>query len=111
LNNRHKATGEVFEGAIGVMTTLNEAAADQAVTAGAQAAADVTGFGLLGHLYKMMRASGLVLCWIKLRYRLLMVPQRRCVMAMFPAARAETWIGCHPGSKQITVSPRMTCCC
>lgn len=58
LNNRHKATGEVFEAAIDVMTTLNKAAAEQAVTAGAQAATDVTGFGLLGHLYKMLRASG-----------------------------------------------------
>lgn len=58
LNNRHKATGEVFEEAVATMTTLNKAAAEQAVAAGAKAATDVTGFGLLGHLYKMMRASG-----------------------------------------------------
>ncbi|MFD6813046.1 selenide, water dikinase SelD [Enteractinococcus coprophilus] len=58
LNNRHKATGEVFEEAIATMTTLNKAAAEQAVAAGIKAATDVTGFGLLGHLYKMMRASG-----------------------------------------------------
>ena len=58
LNNRHKATGEVFEEAIETMTTLNKAAAEQAVAAGITAATDVTGFGLLGHLYKMMRASG-----------------------------------------------------
>lgn len=58
LNNRHKATGEVFEEAIATMTTLNKAAAEQAVAAGLKAATDVTGFGLLGHLYKMMRASG-----------------------------------------------------
>lgn len=58
LNNRHKATGEVFEEAIATMTTLNKAAAEQAVDAGIRAATDVTGFGLLGHLYKMMRASG-----------------------------------------------------
>ena len=58
LNNRHKATGEVFEEAIAIMTTLNKAAAEQAVAAGVKAATDVTGFGLLGHLYKMMRASG-----------------------------------------------------
>ena len=57
LNNRHKATGEVFQAAIDTMTTLNKAAAEQSVAAGLKAATDVTGFGLLGHLYKMMRAS------------------------------------------------------
>jgi selenide,water dikinase len=58
LNNRHKATGEVFPAAIGSMTTLNRAAAEAAVAAGLCAATDVTGFGLLGHLHKMARASG-----------------------------------------------------
>lgn len=58
LNNRHKTTGEVFEHAIQVMTTLNKDASIQAVAAGIRAATDVTGFGLLGHLHKMMRASG-----------------------------------------------------
>ncbi|MGD7001709.1 selenide, water dikinase SelD [Corynebacterium halotolerans] len=57
LNNRHKQTGEVFEAAITTMTTLNKDAAEEAVAARAKAATDVTGFGLLGHLYKMMRAS------------------------------------------------------
>jgi selenide,water dikinase len=58
LNNRHKATGERFEEAIAVMTTLNRDASRAALDAGARAATDVTGFGLLGHLMKMMRASG-----------------------------------------------------
>ncbi|UIZ92873.1 selenide, water dikinase SelD [Corynebacterium sp. CNCTC7651] len=58
LNNRHKATGEWFDEAIAVMTTLNRAASEAAVAAGARAATDVTGFGLLGHLFKMARASG-----------------------------------------------------
>jgi len=58
LNNRHKATGEVFAQAVDAMVRLNRDAAQAAVTAGARAATDVTGFGLLGHLYKMMRASG-----------------------------------------------------
>src|SRR5699024_12292389 len=57
LNNRHKATGEVFPAAIDTMTTLNKSAAEQSVAAGLKAATDVTGFGLLGHLYKMLRAS------------------------------------------------------
>lgn len=58
LNNRHKATGEWFEQAVDVMTTLNADASRAALAAGARAATDVTGFGLLGHLYKMARASG-----------------------------------------------------
>jgi selenide,water dikinase len=59
LNNRHKATGEVFPQAIATMTELNRDAAQAALAAGIEAATDVTGFGLLGHLYKMARASGL----------------------------------------------------
>ena len=57
LNNRHKKTGEVFEGAIETMAGLNRDASEAAVAAGVRAATDVTGFGLLGHLYKMVRAS------------------------------------------------------
>ncbi len=58
LNNRHKATGERFEAAIDTMTTLNAAAAAAALDAGATTATDITGFGLLGHLHKLARASG-----------------------------------------------------
>ncbi|PFG40458.1 selenophosphate synthase [Georgenia soli] len=58
LNNRHKATGEWFEEAVAQMTTLNRDAAAAALAAGARSATDVTGFGLLGHLYKLVRASG-----------------------------------------------------
>ncbi len=58
LNNKHKATGQVFAEAVAVMTTLNRDAARVAVETGLRAATDVTGFGLLGHLHKMARASG-----------------------------------------------------
>jgi selenide,water dikinase len=58
LNNRHKATGEVFPEAVASMTTLNRDAARAALAAGAVCATDVTGFGLLGHLHKVCRASG-----------------------------------------------------
>jgi selenide,water dikinase len=57
LNNRHKATGEVFDQAVAVMTTLNREASVAAMAAGASCATDVTGFGLLGHLLKLVRAS------------------------------------------------------
>jgi selenide,water dikinase len=58
LNNRHKATGEVFDEAVDAMTTLNRDAARAALDVGVVCATDVTGFGLLGHLHKLARASG-----------------------------------------------------
>jgi selenide,water dikinase len=57
LNSRHKATGEVFDEAIAVMTTLNAEASEAALHAGVECATDVTGFGLLGHLHKLAKAS------------------------------------------------------
>ncbi|HSO52188.1 MAG TPA: selenide, water dikinase SelD [Actinomycetes bacterium] len=44
--------------AVAAMTTLNRDAAEAALAAGVEAATDVTGFGLLGHLHRMLRASG-----------------------------------------------------
>jgi selenide,water dikinase len=58
LNNRHKQTGERFEAAVATMAALNGPASRAALAAGVVAVTDVTGFGLLGHLYKMARASG-----------------------------------------------------
>jgi selenide, water dikinase len=58
LNSRHKATGEVFAQAVAAMTQLNREASEAALAAGAVCATDVTGFGLLGHLHKLARASG-----------------------------------------------------
>jgi selenide, water dikinase len=58
LNSRHKATGEVFAHAVATMAALNREAAQAALAAGVRCATDVTGFGLLGHLHKLARASG-----------------------------------------------------
>ncbi len=58
LNARHKATGQPHPHAVAVMTTLNAAASRAALAAGVACATDVTGFGLLGHAYKLARASG-----------------------------------------------------
>jgi selenide, water dikinase len=57
LNARHKATGEVFDTAVAAMTTLNREAAGVAVDRGYRCATDITGFGLLGHVLKLARAS------------------------------------------------------
>ena len=58
LNNRHKATGERFDEAVMSMSALNGDASRAALANGATCATDITGFGLLGHLWKMVRASG-----------------------------------------------------
>src|SRR5260221_564670 len=58
LSAMHKATGEVSEAGVEVMTTLNADASRAALRAGLRCATDVTGFGLLGHAFKLARASG-----------------------------------------------------
>lgn len=49
---------DVLEEAIRVMATLNRGATEAMQEVGAHAATDVTGFGLIGHLHQMARASG-----------------------------------------------------
>jgi selenide, water dikinase len=54
-----RASPEVTRAAIEVMTTLNRDAAEAMEEAGVEAATDVTGFGLLGHLHTMLLSSGM----------------------------------------------------
>lgn len=61
LSNRHKATGADFTHAVESMAALNRDASRAAIAAGVRAATDITGFGLLGHGYKMARASDVTL--------------------------------------------------
>jgi selenide,water dikinase len=58
-HKRGAAPDEVLASAVDAMTTLNGPASEAALRAGVQAATDVTGFGLLGHLHRMLRASGM----------------------------------------------------
>ena len=55
---RGVATPEQLDTAIASMTTVNADAARAATAAGVRAGTDVTGFGLFGHLRKMLEASG-----------------------------------------------------
>jgi selenide, water dikinase len=55
---RGLASSDLVAQVVEVMTTLNDSARDAALAAGAVAATDVTGFGLLGHLHEMCSASG-----------------------------------------------------
>lgn len=55
---RGKAAREQVRAAVATMVALNAAASRAMLAAGAEAATDVTGFGLLGHLNGMLRASG-----------------------------------------------------
>ena len=53
------APDDAVAAAVRSMATLNRAAGEAAIAAGARAATDVTGFGLLGHLSRMAAASEL----------------------------------------------------
>ncbi|MBA3363072.1 MAG: selenide, water dikinase SelD [Actinobacteria bacterium] len=54
---RGQADDDLVRTAIGLMTTTNRSASEAMRHADAEAATDVTGFGLLGHLHRMLEAS------------------------------------------------------
>lgn len=55
---RGTASEDVVRDAVASMTTLNRGAAEAMLAVGVSAATDITGYGLLGHLRNMLRASG-----------------------------------------------------
>lgn len=50
--------GDLLDRVLPIMTALNRGAAAAMAAVGASACTDVTGFGLLGHLHELARASG-----------------------------------------------------
>jgi selenide,water dikinase len=56
---RERAPAALVEKATAIMATLNGPAAEAMLDVGAEAATDVTGFGLLGHLHSVARLSGI----------------------------------------------------
>jgi len=70
------------------MTTLNAHAARAMLAAGANAATDVTGFGLLGHAHEIARASG-----VRLQIVAAQVP-------VYPLAREMLALGIAPGGSR-----------
>ena len=53
-----KVSDGVIQTALDAMATLNKSAAEAMMAVGANACTDVTGFGMMGHLKSMVRASG-----------------------------------------------------
>lgn len=55
---RGGAGAQELRAAVAAMTLLNAGASEAALSAGVRAATDITGFGFLGHLHRMLAASG-----------------------------------------------------
>ena len=55
---RDTVDDRILRAAVASMTLLNAGASEAALAAGVRAGTDVTGFGLLGHLHRMLSASG-----------------------------------------------------
>lgn len=82
---RAEARADDVAAAVASMAALNRAAGHAAAAAGAHAATDITGFGLVGHAVEVADASG-----VRLRLR-------RDALPLLSGALAYAAAGCAPG--------------
>jgi len=85
---RGAAPDAAVDAAVAAMRTLNRDAAEAMLEAGAGAATDVTGFGLLGHLNELAAASGLA------------ASLDAAAVPLLPEARALAERGLSPGGSR-----------
>jgi len=83
------ATPEEVEEATRVMATLNKAAGEAMVEVGVDACTDVTGFGFLGHLFEVVKFSGVSATVYSERIPLLKGAKEYASMGLLPAATYE----------------------
>jgi selenide, water dikinase len=79
------AMEDVVRHAVDSMTTLNRGAAEAMLRIGVSAATDVTGYGLIGHLHNLLRASGVA------------AVLRAGAVPLLPGAAELAATGCVPG--------------
>lgn len=86
-----------YEAAVASMTTLNDHAARIALDSGATTCTDVTGFGLIGHLHKMARASNVAARIDTAALPLLTGARELAAAGMVPGGTTRNldWVGDH----------------
>ncbi|TCK04631.1 selenophosphate synthase [Phorcysia thermohydrogeniphila] len=80
------ASQEEIEEVSEVMTTLNKYASEAMVEVGVNACTDITGFGFLGHLYEMVKFSGVGAVIYSEKLRFLEGAKEYAAMGLLPAA-------------------------
>ena len=93
---RDGAPAAAIEAAVASMILLNAGASQAALNAGVRAATDVTGFGLLGHLHRMLAASQAAARLYAAAVPLLPAPPNWPRPASSPAAPGPTPNACAP---------------
>ena len=77
--------------AIEIMTTLNKSACEAMLEVGVHACTDVTGFGLLGHLRNMMKASGTTATVWLARVPMIAAAERYVNAGIAPGGTRANW--------------------